>query len=567
MKQAKVSQWMREHRWVILLATQLLILVGMTALDRLVYAINDDPTMVAISSGGYGEPSQYIINIHMLLAYPLKWLFTLVPQFNWITLLFALLILTGLGLMDWVFHQRVKDPVGFFVVAVVLDLMGLILFSYFTFTVVAYLCGFTGLVGATALLLKKVPGRKGAWAVAALLLLMGVLVRSEVYKSLLIGFFPVMVWFGLKEKKFRVILLGVICLAGMELAISSNTLWLNQNPVQKEAYKWGEARSAALDCAAVPYSEDLGMSKAQYEAIYANFYYVYDAIDTNTVDTLLQANVASNKYNFSPLPFLADHYGRLLSPGNFNNLYAYLFAATVLVYAVLGRREDRLLLFMLWGCALGCEYIFHVIQRAPYRVVMPGYLFAVLLILLLCRLRPLPSQLKYGRQLAAAGAVLVCCYALAANSRLDLRNNGWERQQVLAYMEQNNDKIFLAGNIQVFDVSMADNVWNCSWLSDGWNLMGGWEIYGVPYLQWMEQRGIEDPYNLAREAIDNPDILILTNWGDRYLEEVTWIPDLIEEYYGQKVEVVKVEDIGPDAYPGNTWSTYKIVSVEQQAGQ
>lgn len=560
-KQKRMADWSRENRWVLLLISQLVILGGMVALDRLVYAINDDPTMVAIASGGYGVPSEYIINIHLLLAYPFKWLFTLVPGFNWVTLLFVLLILAGLGLMDWVFHKTIKDPLGFFVMAAVLDLICLIVFSYFTFTVVAYLCGITGMVGATALLLKKVPPSKWAWAASIFMLFMATMVRAEVFKSLAIGFMPVMLWVGLKEKKYRVILLGAICLAAMQLSISTNTLWLNQNPVQKEAYAWGEKRSAALDCAAVPYSEELGMSEAQYQAIYANFYYVYDAIDSQTVESLIEANVGSNKYNFDPISFLKNHYGHLLAPQNFNNLYAYLFAGTVLVYALFGSRKDRLLLFLLWGAALGCEYVFHVIQRAPYRVVMPGYLFAILLIVLLCSLDPLPKWLN-SRRLTAAGVFLVVCYALLANSRLDLRNNGRERQQVLAYMEENNEKLFLAGNIQVFDISMADDVWNCSWLSDGWNLMGGWEIYGVPYLQWMEMRGIEDPYNLAREAIDNPDILILTNWGDQYLEQVTWIPDLIREYYGQEVELVKVEDIGPDAYAGNYWTTYRIVSVQ-----
>lgn len=560
-KQKRMADWSKENRWLLLLISQLVILGGMIALDRLVYAINDDPTMVAIASGGYGVPSEYIINMHLLLAYPLKWLFTLVPGFNWITLLFVLLILAGLGLMDWVFHKIIKDPLGFFVMAAVLDLICLIVFSYFTFTVVAYLCGITGMVGATALLLKKVPPSKWAWFASIFMLFMATMVRAEVFKSLAIGFMPVMLWVGLKEKKYQVILLGAICLAAMQLSISSNTFWVNQNPIQGSFYDWGERRSAALDCAAVPYSEELGMSEAQYQAIYANFYYVYDAIDSQTVDSLIEANVGSNKYNFDPISFLKNHYGHLLTPQNFNNLYAYLFAGTVLVYALFGSRKDRFLLFLLWGAALGCEYVFHVIQRAPYRVVMPGYLLAILLIVLFCSLDPLPKWLN-SRRLTVVGVFLVACYAVLANSRLDLRNNGWERQQVLAYMEENNDKLFLAGNIQVFDISMADNVWNCSWLSDGWNLMGGWETYSQPYLQWMEMRGIEDPYNLAKEAIDNPDILILTNWGDQYLEQVTWIPDLIREYYGQEVELVKVEDIGPDAYAGNYWTTYRIVSVQ-----
>lgn len=553
----------KNRRLLFLIASQLVILMVMIATGRLAYMTNDDPTMVALLCGGYGEPSQYVVNFHILLGYFLKMLFSVVPSFNWMTLLLVVTEMAAFWTLDWVFDKKIKNDLGFLAVSAVLDWMLLMVLSYFTFTVAAYLAAIGGLVAITAMLLKAVPSSRRLWAVSIVLLLMAMLIRAEVCKSLLIGYSPVMLWFGLKERKFSILAVGVACLAAMQLSISSNTFWVNQDPIQKEFYRWGEERSAALDCSIVPYSEDLGLSFPQYMAIYLNFYYLYDAVNTNAMETLIEANDFSNKYNFNLGEFFANHYGHLTHPMELENLYAYLFAAVVLVYLIFAKgKQDRILLLLLWGSALGCELVFHVIQRAPYRVVMPGYLFAVLLILLLCGLREdlhFSPQLRFGLKVAV---IFVFCLGLLPWSQKDYREYGPERRQVLAYMEENNDKLFLAGGAEAFLLPKADYTWDCSELSNGWNLMGNWEIYSKPYMDLMTQKQVKNPYSLLEEAIDNPDILLLTYWGDKYPEQFQWTADLVEEYYGKKVELVKEDDIGPDFDLERYWVSYKIVTAQ-----
>lgn len=549
------------NRRILLMISQLAILAVMIATERLVYMTNDDPTMVALLCGGYGEPSQYVVNFHILLGYFLKGLFSLLPTFNWMTLLLVVTEMGAFWVLDWVFDQKIKNNLGFLAVSAILDWMLLIVLSYFTFTVAAYIAAIGGLAAVTAMLLKEIPASRKLWAASVVLMLMAMLIRAEVYKSLLIGYLPVMLWFGIKEKRFSVLAVGAVCLAVMQLSISSNTLWVEQDPVQEQFYEWGEKRSAALDCSIVPYSEELGLNFPQYMAIYLNFYYHYDAVDTAAMDILIEANGFSNKYNLNLAEFLANHYGHLADPMELENLYAYLFAAVVIVYLIFGRgKKDRILLLLLWGSALGCELVFHVIQRAPYRVVMPGYLFAVLLILLLCRLR---EDLHFSPKLCSGlkvAVIFVFCLGLLPWSRKDYREYGPERRQVLAYMEENNDKLFLAGGAEAFLLPKADYTWDCSELSNGWNLMGNWEIYSKPYMDFMEKRDIQNPYSLVESAIDNPDIMILTYWGDEYPERFQWTADLIQEYYNKSVELVKVDDIGPDCIEDQYWSAYKIVS-------
>ena len=543
--------------------SQLAILAVMIATGRLVYMTNDDPTMVALLCGGYGEPSQYVVNFHILLGYFLKGLFSILPTFNWMTLLLVVTEMGSFWVLDWVFDQKIKNDLGFLAVSAILDWMLLIVLSYFTFTVAAYIAAIGGMVALTAMLLREISASRRLWIASVVLMLMAMLIRAEVYKSLLIGYLPVMLWFGIKEKRFSVLAVGVVCLAVMQLSISSNTLLVEQDPVQEEFYEWGEKRSAALDCSIVPYSEELGLNFPQYMAIYLNFYYHYDAVDIAAMDTLIEANNFSNKYNLNLAEFLVNHYGYLADPMELENLYAYLFAAVVIVYSIFTRgKKDRILLVLLWGSALGCELVFHVIQRAPYRVVMPGYLFAVVQILLFCRMR---ENLRFSPVLTGglkAAVMVVFCLAFLPWSQKDYREYGAERRRVLEYMEDNNDKIFLAGGAEAFLLPKASYTWDCSELSDGWNLMGNWEIYSKPYMDFMEEKQIQNPYSLLEEAIDNPDILLLTYWGDQYPEQFQWTVSLVEEYCGEKVELVKVDDITPDFDPERYWASYKIVTVE-----
>ena len=62
--------------FLLLFISQLIILAIINACGQLVYATNDDTTMVSLACGAYGEPSEYIVNMHIWVGYILKFLFT-----------------------------------------------------------------------------------------------------------------------------------------------------------------------------------------------------------------------------------------------------------------------------------------------------------------------------------------------------------------------------------------------------------------------------------------------------------------------------------------------------------
>ena len=133
-------------------------------------------------------------------------------------------------------------------------------------------------------------------------------------------------------------------------------------------------------------------------------------------------------------------------------------------------------------------------------------------------------------------------------------------------MAENNDKVFLAGDMEVYGIDRADSVWNHPGKRGIWNLIGNWETYSVPYFELMEKQGIQNPYDVLREAVDNDKILLLTKLGDDFPASRSWILGLVEENYGITVEFEKVESISQTIHRDgvNDWATYKLVTKEVQ---
>lgn len=130
-------------------------------------------------------------------------------------------------------------------------------------------------------------------------------------------------------------------------------------------------------------------------------------------------------------------------------------------------------------------------------------------------------------------------------------------------MEDNSEKIFLAGDASVLSIGVAESVWESLGAKNGWNLIGNWETYSVPYLELMKTHNISDPYNVLFEAIDDDSILILTSFGEKFPENCQWILQLVKEQYGVETTFEWVEHISEYKDAGNieeVYEVYKLVS-------
>lgn len=70
------------------------------------YGSNDEFSLAAIASGGYGPYTQYFIYIHSGFGWLLKLFYSLVPDWNWYTLVMYGLIFLSLTSVGWVWIRR-----------------------------------------------------------------------------------------------------------------------------------------------------------------------------------------------------------------------------------------------------------------------------------------------------------------------------------------------------------------------------------------------------------------------------------------------------------------------------
>lgn len=563
--------------WCLLaLLSQIIILLMINAAGQLSFAVNDDTTMVALAGGGYGSPSQYIINMHMVVGYLLKWLFTIYNDINWVTIFYLFVYFAAVFLLDVIFALRSTKGTYYFCSIVIVDLVFMIVISYFTFTVAAYWSGMVGLLALTdASCRQKGRQRTLLYTAGGFVLALCALVRGETLKSLLIVYLAVAVcaWILDKNKRPAAIMMCALCL----IPLSSYTnLWMvNMNPVQKEFFQWGELRSAALDCAAVPYSEELnaqGMSAGQYLLIYAPFYHDRDVINEETLQLLIDMNEPLQKYNVDVAGFIQSHF---TFNGNikFEFFYRILFTITLLFYFIFGEKRKRGFLLLIWLMTVGTEFIFYFLRRSPYRVIMPNYLMAVLFIVWYCHLDQNLTEWLAAQGISVSKMVLAFTLVLGVvggNQRVfNYSYNGYMpylftegRQKLLEYVDNHSEYLFLAGGAEAYNIHMSRPVLDHCGRHNGGTIIGNWETYSVPFLKLMQNKGIEDPYHVLHEAVNNPYILLITRHGDGFPNVYSWVLDLIQERYGLTADFVKVDDISTVVWDDmviETWVSYKLV--------
>lgn len=562
-------------------ASQLALLAVLILTNRLVYATNDDTTMVAIASGGYGSPSQYTVFFHLIIGYLLKFLFTICNSVNWVTVLFVVSDMFSVLVLDMVFTSAKRENIGFVCAVIVLDLMLLIVLAYFSFTIVAYWAGIAGLIGVTYALMEKTDRhlRSVTGICGGIAFMFCLMIRAETVQSLVIVYASYIVVSLLFKRNWKPLLIAVAAVCCMQVSIKSN-LWLNGlNPVQGTYMLWNKARSTAVDCPPVPYEEAAFSEKSitynQYQAIYGAYYYDFDTVDMESMEALAELNSPQNRYDTDIIGMLKNHFSvwrNLQELLSFTSLYRILFAAILLFYLVFGNRKDYPLLFLTWGSAVAAECLFFFIRRAIYRVVMPGYLMAIALIMLYCSIDPQKEQKLYSlnisiQKITVTLTLLLACNSACVYSGYQVWASSDAERAVLDYIAENSDTVYMAGDYGVYGIDMADSVWNHPGKRGIWNLIGNWETYSVPYFELMDKQGIQDPYNVLYEAIDNDKILLLTSKGDDYPVQFSWVLGLIEENYHIIAEFEKVEDV-PRTDMNNgifQYTVYKLVTPNDVA--
>ena len=189
--------------------------------------------------------------------------------------------------------------------------------------------------------------------------------------------------------------------------------------------------------------------------IYNSFNHDIDVVSEESLQFLVDMNTPDNKYNFDIAGFIFSHFLLKDNVKSFDFFYRTLFAVMLLFYFIFGEKRKRVFLLLIWLMTVGTEFIFYFIQRSLYRVVMPNYLMAVLLIVWYCRLEQSLAERLAARGISASKSVLVLTLLLGVIGGT-LRVSSYSRytpylftegrQKLLEYVDSNSEKLFLAGD-------------------------------------------------------------------------------------------------------------------------
>lgn len=565
----------RKIEMLLLFGSQLLIVLLFISMKKLVYATNDDTTMLAIAGGGYGKASPYVINMHYVVGTFLKILFDCLPGINWMTILFLAILIGAIYCIDVILVEKEQRNFIYFLgVMLVTDLCFWLVLGYFSFTVVAYFAGIAG----TICLAWGIKGEenKGCWiAIGIFWIIWAVLIRGETLKTVLLMLLLLSVYEAIKKHNVRYLFLEIVIGAVMMCGIKSNMWLLNRDPVEQTFLEWGELRSEVLDGAQIPYSEEefqkKGISEAQYNALYNAFYYIRDAVSIDVLNDLQELNTNRTKYNVDVIGFIQEHFEYFSIHNDYKLVYKWIFAIIVCIGFTFGTKETRIRTFLIWLSTAGIEFVYYMIQRPLYRIVMPTYILAIVLLLILQEYESKKVEVFFENKIDIKKIYMTGCLLLGLgtlvtywNTDFNYQNAAYsaERKKVLAYMTEHSDTLFLAGDPAAFSIGVCDSVWNYPGKVNKWNLIGNWEIYSVPSNELVTAYGYNDVDNIALEAVNNEKILILTTMEYGFEERSEYILDLFEQYYGIRPEFEKVDDICVNQIDENTkerWAAYKLV--------
>lgn len=561
-------------KYIFIFGSQVLFLLFLLLKNNLVYVTNDDTTMISIASGGYGRPSEWVINMHVVAGYLLKLLYGITTKVNWMTIFFILVILISFFILDYlIICSSDKDMVKFIVLALVTDVCFEMMLIHFTFTVIAYSAAISGVCCLLYYVNNKGVSKKVIF-IGTILIILSSLIRSDVLKSIIILLLVISIYklFFNKDKKYILIEIAIFFI--LVFSIGTNRLFININSEQASFIQWGEARSKALDCKAITYDESLfnsvNISKAQYNAMYNQFDYIKRAVDIDVLNRLDSLN--TDKYKFDLKEFCINHFEYLLfgKSAYSYEMYKWIFAILVMINLVCGSRRVKRETFLIWLGTICTEFIYFFIQRALYRVVMPTYVFAIMALIICIRGNIPKYDLEIeNREKQKAGYVVsigLLIMFIIVGKNVEPKNNTYlyssSRKQVLDYLEENENKLFMAGDINVYSIGVCSSIWNNVTLNNKWNLIGNWEIYSVPSNTLIKKYGYNDCDNITYSAINSDNILLLTTEGDDFKEKNKYILDLYQQYYGISPKFEKVEDICENhinEYETEKWSVYRIV--------
>lgn len=532
-----------------------MILLGwLITVKHIYYVMNDDIVINAMASGGYGKPTQYLCVISPIFGYIVKSLFNTFPFANWLGITYIVLSLISFLLIDFVYIDKETSFLQTLICSLVIFDCSFLIWTYFTFSTVAYACAVGGLLWCLETLKKE--NRILTWRMIPgwLVLSFCILIRNTAIYSLIIviGFYAV--YELLFKKKWRLFLICICIFSQVQIVQTINSTLNEQSKVQSEYVKWNSARSVIGDYL----TTDIMAESPFFSSVDAKVFFNTILWDKELFSTenMIQAAVGERKNlqldNIKHIYIeVINMFKDIIRWNDYFCYYFILFWAVSLFELIIQKEFRRQIAAIMIG-ALSTSFLFFILGRSVYRILMPGYLFAILCILGTSKKKNRKKVLYvYGMLLIVLQLCMFQAYTIyqVTYSPLYTESN----LKVVNYLKENKEKLFLPCLNNIYSLEMANDVlyYDSEYIS---NLIGNWSIYSESYYEMMKLYDIKNPDCLVLDILDS-DIIRLVMLNDEVPE---YIIDFIEERTEQEVGT-HLEDVIYDTGYGD-WYFYSVYS-------
>lgn len=535
--------------------------------NKIYYATVDDLVIQDIVRGAFTGGAWDAVFISPLLSYPLSIAYRSLPHFNWLGIFYISVILGSILASGIVFTKSCRRDLRKAVFSgCILLLCWYQVLWHFSFTTVAYSADIAGVL----MLLSLIWYREGmhfekslelrAWIVSGILLLVfGALIRSDAIISIIIILFPIVSYRLLKYREY----MGGMFILGLALLYVSimliGNMIVSNSDIEKSYKRWNQARSEIGDYMTREETLEAGVwDEDETDCFFEQIQYdrdIYNYENAKAISSMYRQRSIKQKVE-DTLHNMSSTLDELRHPRRYENMYFVALIAVVVFAFILLKRVDL-------GVAMPCIgfittlVVFAWIGRSLYRTIMPGGVFATLLVLLILLMgadgNDVSKWTLYIGMIAAAFLV-VFMVVIHIPYRRD-RAGQYDRSnlQAIEYFEEHQDTLFLAAQSEAFGIANCVPVTDVPH-NDIANLIGNWNMYSESYYAIVKHYNVDDPDHLVRSIPDSDTIRLVARKEDG-------VPDyflqFISEHSGKGNVHAELEDTFHTFWMGE-WGVYAV---------
>ena len=335
---------------------------------------NDDISMMEIASGNFhGGPNEFLIFINIIIGNLMKYLYTVMPLYNWYVILLYMIQFIAMVIVFYIFLKHSSTAYNYLLYIAFFIIMLMPFIALLQFTTTAFLAGSSGML--LLITLSEGSNTKRSWVllgVGILMVLLSGLLRINVFYLVLLLFAPLTIAMIIKTRNIIKIVPLVIAVALFFGAMIYNNLsYYNEDPEWQYYYQYSKLRAQLTD---YPYYawdentskiyEDVGWSENDV-AMFRSWSFADQEKFSLEDLSYIVANITPFTRGFNDA---YETFERAIS--NLGRTRLLFISACFLLAISFTRKNEKLVLIATVFIIMLAAFFFSYLGRLPFRIIL-----------------------------------------------------------------------------------------------------------------------------------------------------------------------------------------------------